>query len=115
MTEHSPGLDELHSLVVRLHGMLTDRQPGLSSWRETVSQFCLAIGDFGGIGKVSAMPDLLTASKALRELLFQLAGSPLELAAKYGPDWEPPDAEHCRRVAHKADAAVARAEAELPK
>ncbi len=56
--------------------------------------------------------ELLAACKALRELLFQIAGGSLELAAKYGPDWEPPGAEHCHRVAHKADAAIKLADPE---
>ncbi len=108
MTEHTLGLDELHSLVVRLHGMLTDRQPGLSSWRETVSQFCLAIGDFGGIGKVSAMPDLLAACKAL--LAHEYAVRPAEHPSAL--EWFKEETLRGAEARHLADDAIALAEPE---
>ncbi len=74
MTKHTPGFDELQNLCERLEMLLVDRQPGLSSWMLKLSEVCLAIGDYGGIGKVSAMPDLLAACKAM--LAHEYAAKP---------------------------------------
>lgn len=63
MSEKS-GIDELKELNRQLAGLLDDPQPGLFTWKEALSACCLDIGDFAGIGYVSAMPDLLGACKA---------------------------------------------------
>ncbi len=69
---NTPGIDELRELMRQLSLLLDDPHPGLFTWKESLSHYCLEIGDFGGIGYVSAMPALLAACKEARtELLNQ--------------------------------------------
>ncbi len=70
MNEKS-GIDELGELVQKLDelvrklgGLLSDPHPGLHTWMQMLSEVCIDIGSYGGIGNVSAMPNLLAACKA---------------------------------------------------
>ena len=90
---HTDGFDELRRQAQILNGLLADSQPGLFTWMGALSQCCLAIGDLGGVGRVSAMPDLLTASK---DVLNQITS--------YYPDRVP------QGMLNKLETAIARAE-----
>jgi len=59
---------------------------------------------------IAAAPELLAACRDLDELLFRLLASPLHLAVRYGPDFEPPDDIEVNRRIDAAAAAIAKAE-----
>ena len=45
--------------------------------------------------------EILSLLKTARELIFQLGGGPLDLAAHYGPDFEPPNDQDILHCYHK--------------
>jgi len=67
------GLDRLRELHRRLGVLLNNPQPGLFTWRTTLSQRLMDMADYAGLGFVHTFPDVLDALKGAEEAA-RLAG-----------------------------------------
>ena len=49
----TPGLDDLRRLARQLDGLLGDPNPGLHTWRRSLSNTLLEMADYAGYGPIS--------------------------------------------------------------
>jgi hypothetical protein len=59
---------------------------------------------------IAAAPELLEACKRLCEIMYMIAGSPMELACRYGDNFTPPDEKDVEREYMRCRVAIAKAE-----
>ena len=58
-------IDTLRVLNDRLGALLADPQPGLATWRNSLSKTLMEMADYAGHGMVSTFPEVLTALRTL--------------------------------------------------
>ena len=60
--------------------------------------------------EIERLRAVLVAAKRFYEVCWLVAGSPLEIAAKYGPDFAPPNEKEVKQYAHAMRDAIEAAE-----
>ncbi len=68
------GVDRLKELAAQLHYMLDHDAHGGPNGCLVLSRVLVEIADFAGLGRVSAMPELVVACEAAAELLDAILG-----------------------------------------